>query len=214
MFTLIIPTMWKSKIFHKAIMEYKKMSKIDEIIIINNDPKFDVPTYFKDKKIKIITQKENIFVNPSWNLGVSISKNEKIAILNDDIFIKKMGWVLGVLEKHFKKYNLLGLDLNRSNKVDRIEIKDLKNKKRPHGFGTCMVLEKKNYVPIPDDIKIWYGDDILYYTNKNRGVFSVQNIEFEMSKTVKSVKGIREIITNNDRPKFKEYIIENNITLD
>ena len=213
MFTLIIPTMWKSKIFHKAIMEYKKTPKINEIIIINNDPTFSVPTYFKHPKIKILTQTNNIYVNPSWNLGVSVSKNENIAIVNDDIFIEKMGWVLGVLEKHFKKYNLLGLDLTKSNKVDKIEIKNLKGKKRPNGFGTCMVLQKKNYINIPDEIKIWYGDDILYYTNKNRGKFSVQKIDFEMSKTVKSVKGIKEIIINNDRPNFKNYIKENNITL-
>jgi hypothetical protein len=213
MFTLIIPTMWKSKIFHKAIMEYKKTPKISEIIIINNDPNFNIPAYFKHPKIKILTQTKNIYVNPAWNLGVSVSKNENIAIVNDDIFIEKMGWVLGVLEKHFKKYNLLGLDLTKSNKVDRVEIENLEGKKRPNGFGTCMVLQKKNYVTIPDEIKIWYGDDILYYTNKNRGKFSVQKINFEMSKTVNSVKGVKEIITKNDRPNFKKYIKENNIVL-
>ena len=89
----------------------------------------------------------------------------------------------------------------------------MEGKKRPNGFGTCMVLQKKNYVTIPDEIKIWYGDDILYYTNKNRGKFSVQKINFEMSKTVNSVKGVKEIITKNDRPNFKKYIKENNIVL-
>jgi len=213
MFSVIIPTMWKSEILHRAIIEYKIMPEIDEIIIINNDPTFNIPTYFKDPKIKILTQTNNIYVNPSWNLGVSVSKNENIVILNDDIFIEKMGWVLGVLKKHFKNYDLLGLDLKKSNKVDRIEIESLKDEKRPNGFGTCMVLQKKNYTNIPEEIKIWYGDDILYYTNKNRGKFSVQKIDFEMSKTVNSVEEAKEIIIKNDRPNFKKYIKENNISL-
>jgi len=63
-------------------MEYKKMPKINEIIIINNDPSYKIPTYFKHNKIKILTQKENIFVNPAWNLGVSVAKNENIIIAN------------------------------------------------------------------------------------------------------------------------------------
>lgn len=206
--------MWKSKIFHKSIMEYKKATNISEIIIINNDPTFNVPPYFKNKKIKILTQPENIYVNPAWNMGVDQSKNDYVVIANDDVYIKKLGWTLNVLKKHFKKYDLLGFNINLSNKTKIVDIKNLsETKKRPHGFGTFMVLNKKNYVTIPNEIKIWYGDDIQYYSIKKRGMFAVPSVEMEKSKTVKSLSNLNEIINKQDRPNYNKFIKDNNITL-
>lgn len=214
MFSLIIPTMWKSNLFHKSIMEYKKMPKISEIIIINNDPSYKIPTYFKHNKIKILTQKENIFVNPAWNLGVSQSNNENIIIANDDIKIDRLNWVLGVVEKHLKKYDLLGFDMKKTNKTNLVEIKPLpKPSRRPHAFGVFMITKKSKYVPIPDEIKIWYGDDIQFYTNKKRGILAVPSATIEMSKTTKSVSNTKQIIDKEDRPNFKKYIKENKLTL-
>lgn len=214
MFSLIIPTMWKSNLFHKSIMEYKKMPKINEIIIINNDPSYKIPTYFKHNKIKILTQKENIFVNPAWNLGVSVAKNENIIIANDDIQIAKLNWVLGVVEKHLKKYDLLGFDISKTNKTNLVEIKPLpKPSKRPHAFGVFMITKKSKYVPVPEEIKIWYGDDIQFYTNKKRGILAVPSATIEMSKTTKSVSNTKQIIDKEDRPNFKKYVKKNNLTL-
>lgn len=206
--------MWKSNLFHKSIMEYKKMPKITEIIIINNDPSYKIPTYFKHNKIKILTQKENIFVNPAWNLGVSVAKNENIIIANDDIQIAKLNWVLGVVEKHLKKYDLLGFDISKTNKTNLVEIKPLpKPSKRPHAFGVFMITKKSKYVPVPEEIKIWYGDDIQFYTNKKRGILAVPSATIEMSKTTKSVSNTKQIIDKEDRPNFKKYVKKNNLTL-
>lgn len=206
--------MWKSNLFHKSIMEYKKMPKINEIIIINNDPSYKIPTYFKHNKIKILTQKENIFVNPAWNLGVSVAKNENIIIANDDIQIAKLNWVLGVVEKHLKKYDLLGFDISKTNKTNLVEIKPLpKPSKRPHAFGVFMITKKSKYVPVPEEIKIWYGDDIQFYTNKKRGILAVPSATIEMSKTTKSVSNTKQIIDKEDRPNFKKYVKKNNLTL-
>jgi len=214
MFSLIIPTMWKSTLFHKSIMEYKKISKISEIIIINNDPTYKVPTYFKHNKIRILTQKENIFVNPAWNLGVLEAKNENLIIANDDIQIAKLNWVLGVVEKHLKKYDLLGFDISKTNKTNLVEIKPLpKPSRRPHAFGVFMITKKSKYVKIPDEIKIWYGDDIQFYTNKRRGILAVPSATIEMSKTTKSISNTKKIIKTEDRPNFKKYIKEKFLTL-
>lgn len=38
-------------------------------------------------KLTVITPEENLFVNPSWNLGVAKAKTEIVALLNDDIIL-------------------------------------------------------------------------------------------------------------------------------
>jgi len=211
MYSIVIPTMWKSDIFNKAIMSYRKSKKISEIIIINNDIKKKIPIFFNHPKIKILNQNKNIFVNPSWNLGVKVAKNNNIIIANDDVFIHDLGRILTVVEK--KGYDLVGLNLHKTNKSKFIEIDDMSNKKRPHGFGMFFIVKKDKYVNIPDDIKIWYGDDIQFYSTPKKAIFSAPKAELEVSKTVKSNPRNKKIITEQDRPGYKKFVSENKLKI-
>ena len=86
MVSIIIPTMWIPSLFCDAITEYLLSSIIDEIIIIDNNPQ-SRPLLPTNEKLIVLTRNINIYVNPAWNWGVSVAKNENIILINDDIFI-------------------------------------------------------------------------------------------------------------------------------
>jgi hypothetical protein len=88
MITVVIPTMWKYAPFINYVGYLCDVEVIDEIIIINNDVKA-MPNniILSHPKIKLINFDYNIFVNPAWNLGVELSRNDKICISNDDLIV-------------------------------------------------------------------------------------------------------------------------------
>ena len=83
-FSIVIPTLWKSNRIGKLLFSLIECEFVDEIILIDNAGKF-FENFEALDKVKLVQVKENIYVNPAWNLGVKIAKNNCIAILNDDI---------------------------------------------------------------------------------------------------------------------------------
>jgi hypothetical protein len=177
--SIIIPTMWKSYILSSALKEYINSEFISEVILIDNEPssKFEVPI---SDKIKIYTKNENIYVNPSWNWGVDLSSNNNLIFANDDICIKN----LDSLITKFLDYDdcIIGLDYSKINTTEEINF-EISEGHMCKGFGCFFFLNKKNYFKIPDDLKIFYGDVILYNSIKNRIKFSCSNITIKMSTT-------------------------------
>lgn len=85
MISVIIPTLQKAQdILIKLINSLDCDKSVSEIIVIDNSLK---GLEHNSKKLKVIIPSENLFVNPSWNLGVKEAKNELVALLNDDIII-------------------------------------------------------------------------------------------------------------------------------
>jgi hypothetical protein len=39
------------------------------------------------------------------------------------------------------------------------------NNSRPYGWGTLILTQKKYWIPIPEQLKIWYGDDFFIHFN-------------------------------------------------
>ena len=201
-FSIIIPTMWKSDFLSDSISNYITSDLIDEIIIIDNDPtkKINLP---KNDKIKYLTKGHNIFVNPSWNWGVKYSKNENLLIINDDLHIKDITSILKKLSEC--QFDFVGLDYKNLNAGNGIVIKQKKDD-MTNGFGCFLFIKKSKYIIIPEDIKIWFGDRILFNSISYKGEISFDNIQIELSKTVKSSKHFTDII-NKDRKNFKKWIL-------
>lgn len=193
--------MWKSDFLLDSISNYISSDLIDEIIIIDNDPtkKIDLP---KNDKIKYLTKGHNIFVNPSWNWGVKYSKNENLLIINDDLHIKDITNILKKLSEC--QFDFVGLDYKNLNTGNGIVIKQKKND-MTNGFGCFLFIKKSKYIIIPENIKIWFGDRILFNSISNKGEISFDNIQIELSKTVKSSKHFTDII-DKDRKNFKKWI--------
>lgn len=95
MFSVVIPTLQKSNKLGRLIESLDAVDLVGEIIVINNAPK---PLAVASKKMRVLDQDENIFVNPAWNLGAEQARFPWLAILNDDVvlgrdFFARAAWL-------------------------------------------------------------------------------------------------------------------------
>ncbi len=176
---------------------------IGEIIIINNSLK---PIKFDSPKVVIHTPKENLYVNPSWNLGVSIAKFDFICLCNDDIDFDIS--IFSFIYKNIYKKNIgiVGIDsscydLDKLNKSIKLKSSFVRN----YGFGTLMFFKKNKYYKIPDNLKIWCGDDFLFHSQQKKnyviiGLKIVTKMSFTSDK--KEFNSIKEMDFENYQYKY------------
>ncbi len=182
-FTIIIPSMF----YHiprlmKCVALYESTDLIAEVLIINNN-KANQPDFSRFAKVKVLGDGNNLFVNPSWNLGVKQAKTAGIIIANDDIEIEgdlqatlkavnlklHKGMVFGPAKRCFTQLTDIG-----------IEGEDLST--MSYGAGTFMILRKEDYKPIPEQLKIWYGDR-YHFDQMEMRMFTGIRIKTEMKGT-------------------------------
>jgi len=174
MISVIIPTLWKGEELPSLLEEVAAHDKIGEIIIVDNDRKFRPNIrILSHKKIKFLRQKENIYVNPAWNLGVVEAKNQRLCFVSDDtqfdtrVFdavydkITKNNGVIGVNSKAIKHFYVKSPLVYPKPVYDLTDAWD--------GFGTLMFVHKSNYLPIPEELKIYWGDTWLWDYNAVQG---------------------------------------------
>ena len=192
MYSVIIPTMWVNPtVLFRMLDVYGDHPLIGEVLLINNNDSGDIPVLVD--KVRMIGNGINKYVNPSWNYGVSLAKYNKIIIANDDIFIRDFSLLMDMIDAHLKPGDVIGVHntcysiKNKYNVGGFAQIKPriLPARVRNWGWGTFMVLHKKDYVHIPDEYKIWYGDDFQF--NKLRPfAFVGIRVETKMSETIDS----------------------------
>ena len=183
-FSVIIPTIQKTpNVLYKLVQILAADLCVTEIIVINNKPEIGLNISVSDK-VKIITPKQNLFVNFSWNLGVSKIQNENFALLNDDMLICP-NFISRVAESEVyndKNTGLIGAyynDILVCNEAEFINYpKSYSNEPifiplsryfTTGDWGIAILGKKSNYYPIPDDLKIIYGDNYLLYKNLQNG---------------------------------------------
>ena len=159
-YSVIIPTLWKSDRTQKLLNDLVNSSFVNEIIIIDNT---NSKSPIIHPKINHVIMGENIYVNPAWNRGVELSKNEHIAICNDDINFNTSIFEL------ISSNNIDGIIGQSSNNFNKNQ-EGLPNispmgHSRPWGWGTLLLTQKKYWIPIPEQLKIWYGDDFFCIKN-------------------------------------------------
>lgn len=158
--SVVIPTLWLVDFFKDNLETIHKSNLVDEIIIISNSNiTLDLSNL---SKVKILQMPSNIGVNPAWNLGVEQASNEDIVILNDD-FIFDLNFLEEVV-KLKDQYAMLSVNPDKNEK----ELVDIA--RRPDGFGCAFYINKKDYVAIPEDLKIYFGDDWLFQNCKLRNL--------------------------------------------
>lgn len=172
MFSVIIPTIWRSSYITDIVEYLNTISCVGEIIIIDNDI-----THSKDfsylQKIKYIKNPTNNYVSPSWNQGFEIASYDKLCLLNDDVLVHEDVFFLmdsfisesvGLVGLSSEVYENVKEHIYELRSPTSITIKP--SIQRNFGYGCCMFIHKNNYIPIPSEMKIQYGDDFIFYNQE------------------------------------------------
>ena len=165
MISYIIPTLWKSDSIFKLIKSFKSIKDEDaELFIIDND-QHSTKYISDDKRITCLVMEQNQFVNPSWQIGFHYTTNKRVCIVNDDIIFDMKRFHEFVVESKAKAICMT--NWNRIDKdLDTWELVDNNSPNaRPAGGGQLMMVMRHNWPTLPYNMKLWHGDDIIYYYN-------------------------------------------------
>jgi hypothetical protein len=205
MISFIIPTIWKAEEIYKSIEQFKRLKhKNAELIIIDNTHS---DFYDNDPRITIVKCTNNIFVNPAWNIGVKLARNNYICLLNDDIYFNYVN-LFNNFERFIDQNPNLGLiGFNENSRVrnnsnilnkddDELILVDTTGIV-PFAYGCCMFLKKEDYFDIYEECKIFYGDTIL--------IVSIIDIKRKYMYYIDNLISIGRIsVSSDDYPKNME----------
>lgn len=185
-FSVIIPTLQRSPDLHPLVEQCASHPRVQEVLVINNAPQ---PLSWDSEKIRVLQQEHNIYVNPAWNLGAREARGEYLAIVNDDVRFEDeaLDFVGQALDRGY--FGIIGPD--KSNFYGflpggmSLRIATMDN--ISFGFGTFMAMKREDYIPIPEDMRIWGGDDWLFLQQrKPNAILLGTPFETEMSTTSSS----------------------------
>lgn len=195
MYSVIIPTMWRSPRTLKLISDLVQCDKVGEVIIIDNNPEsksipapcdLNFTTEYKGK-VKIISNGRNNYVNPSWNMGVHAAAYPLIAICNDDInFNANKMFELEPECSDIFGLGVLSYEIEREFDYPTVTPTD----KRAHGWGCLIMFRKEDYKPIDERLKVSFGDDWLFLNFAQRYNINGIRVETEMSTTSREAEFI------------------------
>jgi len=223
--SVIIPTIQKCIPVLKKLVKLLSQDKVvSEILIINNKPE-DLCGFESLKKVRILNQKENLYVNASWNLGIETITNDIFLIINDDILpVKNLCTLIYQSEILNKKMTgLIGISPQFINQHDRNSTSDIEipqadeahpeflnlNKYQNTGdWGSAFFGRKKNYYRIPNELKIIYGDNYLLFMNFQNAKMNYQiaGLPFNHIHSLSSAAPEFWNIVQNDMQNASKYI--------
>ena len=222
MISVVIPTVQKKlEVLYELLVSLSSDKAVDEILLINNKPEQEIK--YELNKLKIYTPKENLYVNKSWNLGVSMVKNDNFVLMNDDLLVCQDLCKMVVESDIFnnKDTGLIGVSpafINQFANVDMIAAPQKKSEENIRfskmnkflltgDWGIAIFGRKENYYVIPDDLKIIYGDNYLLYKNleNNKTNYSIINIPFNHIHSSSSASSEFASIIANDIKSSKKY---------
>lgn len=170
MFTIVIPTMWKSAFLLKFLYELVHVELVQEIIIINNDhkntPRDDILFH---GKVRMVDFGDNIYVNPAWNYGIKESKTNLVCLMNDDLTydVRLFSKVKEFTENN-NTWGSLGLSPGVEHLSQRVHTsKDInfvqwESGQDLLGYGCLMFVQKNTWRDIPDGLDIYCGDAFIF----------------------------------------------------
>ena len=199
MLDLIIPTMLAHNDFlDHYLPAYINNHHVNSIIIVDNSSTaWHNSISWLSHKIIHLPQKENIFVNASWNLGFQHTSSDFIMLLNDDVFISNKAI-----------YDLVNFQWNGNPIIcTNIKSKDISNNQKNHlmienidhdrslpviftigSVGHMMMMKRSTYIPIPEPLKIFFGDDFLLSKAESVHVATIPQMNGYCSKTISKLQ--------------------------
>lgn len=160
MFSVIIPTLQKSPELREVVRRCAAHPAVAEVLVVNNAPE---PLGWTEPKMRVLQQSENIYVNPAWNLGAREARGDLLAIVNDDVLFEPE--VLDECRKVLRRglFAVIGpgeacFEAAPRGRIGHQVAPFFSFKGR---FGTFMAMRREDYVEIPEQLRIWGGDDWL-----------------------------------------------------
>jgi glycosyltransferase involved in cell wall biosynthesis len=202
MLSLIIPTMWQCPAFPYFINLLSQADVVKEIIILDNALGKKYPEqnnkFFTSSKLKIIPLPINVGVSIAWNIGAEIASEENIGILNDDIIFDTS--ILSSIDSIISNSTDLGA-IGGPNPSDIYDGKSSiyfeKVSTLLGGWGTMIFLQKSKYIQIPEELKIFFGDNFLFDAIESDGFqnYKIVNLPYftSGSETIKALEEKQEI---------------------
>ena len=154
--SVIIPTIQKKPmVLEKLVGLLDKDESVTEILIINN--RAESPLEFESGKVKIYSPLVNLYVNRSWNLGISMIRNKNFLLLNDDMLpcYDFCSLIVNSSVFYLPDTGLIGISPASINQFYYV-----------------------NDIDIPEDLKIICGDNYILkkQKQKNRINYEISNI--------------------------------------
>lgn len=216
MISVITPTMWKYGPYLEFLNYILEHPVIGEVIIINNN-KAETPTHpaLNHSKVRMITPDENIYVNPAWNLGAREAKNRNLCFLSDDVIVDMRVFpkVNDFMEKADNNLGMIyicpGYEDQQQPKVTTGEIEiETGIVTNRYGYGALFFVRKEEYVPIPEQFKIWFGDhfQFMFQQEKKKTSYYIKNCFFytPWGVTVRFLGNSGNFQVNDDA-EFQKY---------
>lgn len=184
------------EVLNKLLYELQESEHVGQIIVIDNSCK-GLKTDFS--KVEVYVQKENLFVNPAWNLGIELMSDKYpiFGILNDDIILPKN--LFKAVDEFFKNSDenvgLAGIDCAKNTPKELFdtypkdsEVKFEKTNKLYGFWGAAFFGRKEHYYTIPNEMKIFYGDHFVFTRNlqNHRQNYKITNIEVKHLESLTS----------------------------
>jgi len=173
--------MWRGAQLAIMLPAILAQKSVGEVLVIDNNLSARPPVfnqYLSHPKLRVIYEGQNIYVNPSWNLGAQEAKFDQLCILSDDVLFDP-GLFDQLEPKVTKEIGVIGVD-HKTIKNERSIAKQhiqcgLEVKLSPvtHHmpllcWGILLFMHKDNYKTI-EKFKIFYGDNWLFLANKQAG---------------------------------------------
>lgn len=199
MFSIIIPTMWKSNQVLDMLPRMLNIDIIEEIIIINNE-KSSTPNlgFLSHPKIKMYEAETNLFVSPSWNLGAKLASSSILCFCQDDIVfdikvfekVKNLFdsnlnvGIIGSLVSYDKEdsYDDVYHKFFTDGSINLVPSKEPDDSKRPSatGAGNLFFIKKSDWIDIPSEIKIFHGEVLLWnYFDEIKDNYIITNFDIK-----------------------------------
>jgi hypothetical protein len=197
MISVIVPTMWRATEIEIMLPLLEAHPLVGEIVLIDNDSSKRKDLLCSLPKVKYHCFGENKFVNPSWNLGVSIAAHDKLLIINDDI-VFDVRLIDAIYDSIIESNGTITLDENtvtqRTYPITEINttspIRMEERVKLETGSATAIGIHKASYTPIPEELLIHFGDHFLFKMCRLNGKKNLKVVgvyaKTDMSTTVQN----------------------------
>ncbi len=136
-------------------------------------------------KLTVLNPPANVFVNPAWNLGARRATRPLLCLCNDDVTFD-VDDLFGFVWSRRERLGSFGIHPDSFQGRAESAFPSLEGGDHIHrGWGCLLFLRRRDYPRIPDELRIWYGDDWIAAHVRPTGSIRTR-VATEHSTTVKA----------------------------